>query len=297
MWLRRHSILFALGAAITSAQTPVRPSSFEVASIKPSAPTDRPRPRFSGGPGTDSPGQLACTDYLLELLIRRAFKANLQWEIVLPASLPATRYDILAKIPAGGTQEQVDLMLQNLLVDRFGLVFHKEAREMPVYELVLGKDGPKLTRAKVPTGNPGAPPSVTQVSLGALPKDKDGWPVLPPDAVGIFGTTVPPTTRVMYRAQPLSAMVDRIKGTLQRPVIDKTGLTGVYDFDIVTTRPELPTRTASAEDARQSRENMTYQMESGLLIAVERLGLKAVSNKAPVEVVVVDRVNGMPTEN
>ncbi len=297
MWLRPHSILFVLAALAVSAQTPGPLPSFEVASIKPSPPTDRPMSRLSGGPAMGSRGQLSYSNCPLEMLIRRAFNALFQWEIVLPASLPSDRYDIIAKIPSGATQEQVYLMLQNLLAERFGLVFHKEAREMPAYELAVGKDGPKLTPAKAPAGNPDAPLPVTQASLAALPKDKGGWPILPADAVGVFGFTVPPTTRTMYRGQPLSAMIERLSGVLQRPVIDKTGLTGMYDFDVITTRPELSSGTASAEEARQAREDMTSQMASGLLAAIERLGLRAVSTKAQIEVVVVDHVNSKPTEN
>ena len=68
-------------------------------------------------------------------------------EITAPAWLNEVRFDITAKIPAGTTREQFALMRQNLLDERFKLVFHREKKEVPGYELVVAKSGPKLKEA------------------------------------------------------------------------------------------------------------------------------------------------------
>jgi uncharacterized protein (TIGR03435 family) len=84
------------------------------------------------------------------------------YQISGPAWLASERYDIAAKVPAGATQEQVDVMWQNLLLERFGLRLHHESKEFKVEELVVAKGGPKLKEtAQDPTAPlpPGPPTS------------------------------------------------------------------------------------------------------------------------------------------
>jgi uncharacterized protein (TIGR03435 family) len=138
--------------------------SFEVASIKPSDASSRLR--FTGGPGTDSPGQLRFSNYPLRGIVRRAFNKTELWEIENLDAVPNDWYDISAKIPPGVTQEQFYLMIQNLLAERFGMVAHKEMREMAVYEFVATKDGPRVTPVeKPPAADSALPPNrLTRIS-------------------------------------------------------------------------------------------------------------------------------------
>src|SRR5580704_6851921 len=86
---------------------------------------------------------MSCGFALMKELLMRAFGVkNLQ--ISGPGWLDTERYDIIAKVPPGTTLEQANLMLRNVLVERFGLAFHRETKDMPVYELTLGKGAPEL---------------------------------------------------------------------------------------------------------------------------------------------------------
>ena len=296
----RTSSLLLLGAISTSvAQPPAQAPSFEVASIKP-ADTSARGLRFSGGPGTDSPGQLVIRNYPLDRIIARAFDKTHPWEIVIPDSVPTDRYDIVAKAPPGVTREQFSVMIQNLLAERFGLVAHREIREIPVYELVVAKNGPRLTVVnKPPVADQSGQSPRPRLDVNSLPKDKDGWPILPPDAVGTFAASVPPYRRTMYRAQPFSALLEYLRFVLDRSVVDKTALSGIYNYDLNVLSLELPAANTDMSPAErtQALRDADSQVIPNLLAGVERLGLKVISVKGPVEVVVIDKVNKKPTEN
>jgi uncharacterized protein (TIGR03435 family) len=136
-------ILLAAGAAL--AQTPAAKPQFEVATIKPAGPIN-PQAIAAGkmriGMNIDKArvdiGFLSLAD-----LIQAAYKVK-QHQVVLPDWAKNERFDIVAKIPEGGTKEQVPEMLQGLLEERFGLKFHKESREQNVFALVVAKGGHKM---------------------------------------------------------------------------------------------------------------------------------------------------------
>src|SRR4029453_9547494 len=95
-----------------------------------------------------------------------------------PDWLRGARFDILAKVPEGTTREQFRLMLQNLLIERFKLTFHRDKKEMPIYEPALAKDGPKFQEAvedPAPKDSTVVPPPMagSPAQLG-----KDGFPIL-----------------------------------------------------------------------------------------------------------------------
>jgi uncharacterized protein (TIGR03435 family) len=274
--------------AIAGSRAQQRPElpSFEVASIKPADASSRFG--FTGGPGTDSPGQLRFSNYPLNGIVRRAFDKTQPWEIENLDAVPNDRYEISAKIPPGVTREQFYLMIQNLLAERFGMVAHKAMREMAVYEFVATKDGPRVTPVeKPPASDSGAPPP-NRLNIGALPKDKDGWPILPADAVGMFTASVRPYGRYMFRAQPMSVMWEFLRMAFDRPLVDRTGLTGLYNFD-------LTVKQGSSGDTPAERSaNQMLMLAAGL---ESSLGLTKVSAKRPVEVIVIERINKKPTEN
>src|SRR5579863_9583054 len=129
-----RSAILPLMACAAFAQT-----GFEAASVKRTA--DRWSP-LRGGPGTSSPGQLSGVA-TLKVLVMRAYGLK-DYQVSGPAWMDSERYEIAAKIPAGATRSQVSLMLQGLLADRFGLAIHRETRELPIFALLVGKNGPKL---------------------------------------------------------------------------------------------------------------------------------------------------------
>jgi uncharacterized protein (TIGR03435 family) len=173
-----------------------------------------------------------------------------------PKWIDSNHYDIEAKVvPADGatpqpiTKEERNLMLRSLLADRFKLVVHTESKEQPIYELVVAKNGPKLLPAKPDQ------PSRTQITMGGSGKSS------------------------LETAQ-ISNLIYQLSSQLGRPVVDKTGLTGNYDIKLEWAR-----------DSAVSSEDGTSTDPSGpsIFTAVqEQLGLKLVSAKGPVEILVID---------
>jgi uncharacterized protein (TIGR03435 family) len=272
---------------------------FEVASVKPSA---EPTSEFSiaGGPGTTNPGTLVCRNTPLSALVRYSFDLKL-YQLVGPPSMTGSRYDILAKIPAGATRDQVKSMLLNLLKDRLSLVLHRETRQLPAYELVVLKGGHKLKKSpSLPVGSSAGPCQ----SQRGLPKDKDGFAIEPP---GVSCYLSYPEggrgSRYIVRRQPLNGLFLTVLGVaVDRPVVDKTGLTGEYDFNMFYSYG--PPRSSGDFAASSSHAPGDGATESDdlpapdLFVALEQqLGLRLRSAKTPVEVVVVDSFNKAPTAN
>src|SRR5438105_944023 len=127
----------ALLAAAALAQT-VRPE-FEVASIRPSAPFTA---EVKVGVHIDG-AQVKFTYLSLKDLIQSAYTLK-NYQVVAPDFVGSDRFDIAAKLPAGATREQVPLMLQSMLEDRFKMKFHRDSKEFPVYSLLVAKSGSKL---------------------------------------------------------------------------------------------------------------------------------------------------------
>src|SRR5580700_7935815 len=139
-----------LGVTLLHAQTHPK---FEVASVKASAPRDAGFlvVSISGGPGTSDPGQFHCSNTSLQDLLQRAYGVSprdQRQRISGPGWMSTERFDIAAKVPAGATKEQFNLMLQNLLTERFQMVWHREEREIAGYALRVVKGGPKMKESK-----------------------------------------------------------------------------------------------------------------------------------------------------
>src|SRR5262249_47349509 len=119
---------------------------FEVASLKPVS-LDSGKPvqfiGLQGGPGSSDPGRLVASYAPLRQFLQQAYNLR-QFQVIGPAWLESERFDMTAKIPPGTTREQVRMMMQNLLLDRFKLESHRDRRDLPVYALTARKDELKL---------------------------------------------------------------------------------------------------------------------------------------------------------
>jgi uncharacterized protein (TIGR03435 family) len=292
--------------AAQAQQAPPTAPAFEVASVKPTPPSATSG-RYTGGPGTDSPKRFIATNCPLSLLLLKAYDLK-SYQIVGPPSINRDRYDIFANIPPGATAAQIHVMLRNLLVERFGLAVHREKRNLSVYELVVAKGGPKMKEApKTPNGEQdrAAPGSGTAMRPpGAkLILGKDGIPVPPPGTRVMMAFPVNGVMRVTARGQTVEELIRLLEREVDRPVVDRTGLTGAYDFDLsyaMHTAPEAPAgAAASAESFGQSGSLTTASEPAPTLFGAlqGQLGLRLESNKVPVEVLVVDKVNRKPIEN
>ena len=276
----------ATGTARAQSAAP-RPA-FEVVSIKP-MPTDAQVNFYGcrGGPGSNDPGQINCSHWRPNVSVAYGVSFSL---ISYPKENgQGPEYQIVAKVPAGSTKDDVKLMWQSFLEDRFKVKVHRETREVPVYELVVGKNGFKEKEwvdrkpddpAEVPL-EPGTPPK----------RDKDGFPIIPAgQTMGFFtgGTAhfVAPGGTMKQLAQMLEGRL-AIGGGTPRPLVDATGLAGKYDIKL-TWSPQADNPAAGKE--APEGQSMLEALES-------QLGLKIREGKAHLEMLVVDHIEKAPTDN
>jgi uncharacterized protein (TIGR03435 family) len=247
--------LLLAGAGLVVAQ---EAASFEVASIKlhPGVAT------FSGGGVRGA--TLSYTAMTLHSLIEDAYGMRPDQISGGPSWIgsdlaTASRYDIVAKAEGEGTlaRDRAMQMLQTLLADRFQLKVHRETRDTPVYELVVGKNGPKKLK-----------------EVAADAKEEEG------NATGGFTTGRMHTETAKGTMDQLARMISLTAG---RPVIDKTGLTGFYKYTLDWLSANRPPEPDS-------------DLPSMFTAVQEQLGLKLESTKAPVEMLIVDHAE-RPSEN
>ena len=188
-----------LSASAALAQAPSSPPVFEVASVKTSAPGSNGTSLYLG-----TGGRFKAENFSLKALITFAYDIRDHQLVGGPGWFNDGGFDIVAKpdrdVPSGPAGNQiVRMMVQAMLADRFHLVVHRETKELPVYELVVAKNGPKLTESGPENGGSGM--SMSRVSMKAT------------------------KTKMEEFARVLSNRVGRT-------VIDKTGLTADYDFKL-----------------------------------------------------------------
>jgi uncharacterized protein (TIGR03435 family) len=254
---------------------------FEVASIRPSAlPTSqRIRVTFDGGPGSTDPTRFTCRNCSLSILVMRAY--NVEYHQVAGLGSRASElYDIVAKIAEGATKQDFQLMLQELLRERFKMTIHRETREMQAYELVVAKNGPKIRESSPETSAEGSSsppgPQTSQISL-----DRDGFPVLPAGKGGY--ASVKGRARMQVFNETMDQLSSRISNQLDMPVANATGLAGRYDFSLYWAGDTL-------EPMNDGGPSLFSALES-------QLGLRLIGKKAHVTIIVVDHVDRVPSEN
>ena len=248
--------------------------SFEVASVKPSKSTGG-RVTMTGGPGSSDPGRISYTNITLRRVLLTAYDAK-NYQLPGPEWLDTARFDITAKIPEGATKEQFQAMLRDLLATRFKMTIHRESKELPIYALVVAKNGSKIK----PKPQDGASTGDEQVAGVQKDEGKDGFPVLSLPTAGLVIETRNGRARVTAKDVPLAKFADLLSGQVGRPVFNMTGLEGDYSFALYFT-PE------SGDSS-----------EPFLFAAIqEQLGLKLEARKGPVELLVIDHIERIPTEN
>ena len=269
---------------------------FEVASVKPADPASQGRGGPQGGPGTADPGRITYSRVTLQVLIREAYGVDFD-QIQAPGWISEQRYDVRATVPPGATKDDLKVMFQHLLEERFKLALHHIKKDYQVYELTIGKDGAKLKEntENLEPSRPGDP---------RLPPDRDGFPQFPPGKSGMASAPVNGLTHMTARGMPLSGLLFQVGaqlGTITGQntyapgrIVDKTGLTGKYDFNLefaggfgIGTAFLL---SASADASEPSGPSLIEAME-------KQLGLKLTKVTAPIDVIVIDHAEKTPTEN
>lgn len=228
---------------------------------------------LKGGPGTADPERIAATGITLRGLIAAAYGV-LSDQVLGPGWIGDERYVLQAKVPPGATREQVSLMLQNALTERFKLVVHHEKRQFQIWELGIGKEGPKLKEA----ASQSAPPQMnTQVRDGVRHDMYRTFRISNSDR----NDSGPSLDSILTLYLAATGMV--APGTLPS-VVDRTGLTGKYDFDLEYLGPAFRDRTDVSGPT--------------LFDALEKqLGLRLEQKKATLDAVIVDHAEKTPEED
>ena len=223
----------------SSGQTAKAPS-FESASVKPSPHDGRAFWASSEG------GRISYVKIPLSSLLIIAYQLK-DYQIEGPRWIFTENYDLLAKAPNNTPRDQIHLMIQSLLAERFALKVHRDSREMSVYELTAGKTVLRLKQAP------------SNGTFGMVKGHREAKGMSMHDLAGLLTTW------------------------LHTPVLDKTGLQGPFDFRLELSKEEAG--PAGADKALLS-----------IFTNLQEVGLKLEPKKGPVEVLVVDGGNQVPTE-
>jgi len=225
---------------------------YEVVSVRPSA------PGAPEGQVDSLPGGLGYNAERITVKDMLAVMYRIPYRQIVggPEWLGSEKFDVLARADRPYSIDELHIMFQNLLADRFNLKLHKQIKVGPVYVLKVAKTGTKMT----------------SVDAG---KDRHN-PVTSGANYEVIGDRVPMNYFCFWLGQNLQ--------NDQRPVVDRTGLTGTYDFKM-TFRPQLPP-DVSADGMSPEMQNLPSIFEA----LKEQLGLELTAQKGPVETLVIDSV-------
>lgn len=262
------SVLLFAPHAVRGQSTQPDQLKFEVASVKPSLPGARSI-GMQGGPGTSDPERMTWTSSPLLRIVIYAYGIRAD-QLSAPGWLGSAMYDISAKVPPGATREQSRRMLQNLLAERFHFSVHHEVRDFPAYNLVIYKGKPKLTAS-----------SAEHIALHASTEKPPGMR-LSPRQLSIVTTGLRGNWTITGEAATVADLAVSLSTQAGRRVVDRTGLTGHFDFVLTFSQSLAPESDAAP-----------YILDA----LREQLGLDLQETKLPLDVVVVDRADRTPAEN
>jgi uncharacterized protein (TIGR03435 family) len=280
----RYLAMTALAAILAGQQAPA----FEVASIRPTADQTstqagaqitQAQARFNGLP--------------LRTYVAIAYKVQAPM-IVGPDWLGTTRFDINAKLPDGALPAQVPDMLQTLLGERFKLQAHRENRESAVYGLEVARGG--LTMQRVPADR-------DVVNNGAFTAGGSGNAQGLGVDLGRGSSYQFADNRFEAKKLSMALLAQALQNFVGRPIVDMTKDDGFYDFTVTVTPEEFLTmRIRAAQAAGVSLPAEALRLADGATIdslveSLAKLGLTLESRRAPLEYLVIDRIEKTPTEN
>jgi uncharacterized protein (TIGR03435 family) len=292
-------LLILLSTGTAMAQSPDSEMTFEVASIKQSPPRNGGMMRVGcdGGPGSKDPGRITCTNINIANVVLMAYGIS-HFQLSGLSTSDQDRFEFAVKLPEGATKEQVKVMWQNLLRERFKVVVHRETRDTQVLDLVVAKGGLKAKESTPPPppdpDAPTPPPPAAKFTL-----DKDGFPELPP---GRGPGMIMMNGKARWRASEatIEQVASMLAAQLGQPVHDATGLTGKYDFSLFWATESSGARPAGGAIVSGSPISALSDSEGGptLQSAIQgQLGLKLEQKKGTIEMLIVDHAEKMPTDN
>ena len=275
---------------------------FDVASVK----TNKSGPTMMAM--RTLPTSFNMTNIPLRILITQAYRLSSYQLVGGPNWLDSERFDIVAKAPEGSRPDQVPLMLRGLLADRFKLKVHAETRETQVYALVLARDdgklGPKLSKTtddceKILAERRATAAAARAGGAGPVPFTPPGPNEKPVCTINMSTTPVPnglPLLNFRGGGQPMQMLVNQISSFLNKRVVDRTGLTGLYDFQLQFSMGTQMPLTTQAPGTGTTTPTAPIDDGPTMFDAVRELGLKLESERGPVEHLVIDSVE-RPTED
>jgi len=309
-----------------AAKPPAGGWAFEVATIKPAkmpSPADAMNGKIHVGMRTDAVrvdiGFMSLSD-----LIGLAYKVK-NYQISGPDWMEGMdhRFDILAKIPEGATKEQVPEMLQALLAERFKLAIHHDTKDRSVYALVVGKGGSKLKESP-----PDPPPAAAGKSDGAPGDPAGAAPAADASpqfkvqrgSDGASGTATvhgpdgnakmsfgPNGLHMELDKMTMAKLAEMLGRFVDRPVVDRTELKGDYQVPLDISTEDLKSvarkfgaavpGTAPASGDVGLPSDAVSDPTGSVFTSVMQLGLKLEARKTPLDLIVIDHIEKMPTEN
>jgi uncharacterized protein (TIGR03435 family) len=310
-----RQLITVLACFVALGQTPDKTLTFDAATIKPFEP---PAGRGMimgrggrGGPGSADPSRIHYPVITLKNLLVTAYDVK-DYQISGPAWLDTERFDVQATMPPETTKEQLHIMLQNLLAERFKLTVHRETKELPMYSMVVNKSGPKMKESpEISAEEEAKDPTPPPIPNGPPKMGPDGFPNIPFPSGGrggMFMMMTPFGTRLLAQRQTMQQLAERLSSELSKPVTDATGLKPKYDFTLTYAREGLnnsgmmilgpPPPPPPGEGGRGRGEPSDIEPLQTIFAAVQsQLGLKLEPKKGPVDLLVVDHMEKTPTEN
>ena len=273
-------------SAVMFAQPPASPA-FDVATVKVNASGPGPSFGLMVLPG----GRVFAQNLPLRELIRAAYGLEDSQLEGGPGWIRTTRFDVEARAGGEVTVDTARAMARRLLADRFRLAAHTETRQLPTYELVVARADRSLGRSLRASGKAcapvtlpaGLPPPPPPPAGGGMPLAPGGFPCpsgLLPGHLSLRNVSMTAFASVLWRR------------LLQRPVIDRTTLSGEFDIDL-TYLPELETFNGRPASENPALPAQILGAPSIFTALQEQLGLKLESARGPVDVLVLDSVESL----
>ena len=283
--LKTSTLMVLLGLQ-TYGQAPSAPPKVEVASLKPAlSPMQLREKGLPPKQPINNPSRFEMYNVSMRVLLRQVYQLDEYQKLQASDWIDKEFFSVAAKLPNGAKQGQVPEMLRALLAERCKLAAHWETAEGTGYILSVGKDGPKLkktpadegpnTNWPVPNGNGRSVVGAGQTARGWLVEYRVGNHV----ELAVQGFTI-------------TELLDNyfVKRELDAPIVDRTELTGPYDF-------RLPMAGLWSQELPTKLRGPPIPLALTFFQSMEKSGLKLERRKVPVKHLVVDRLERVPTGN
>ncbi|HEY4840209.1 MAG TPA: M56 and DUF3738 domain-containing protein [Candidatus Acidoferrales bacterium] len=273
-----------IGAPSIRAQSPPQNTAIDAPAFEYEVATIKPNQSGSGNINIRTPEDgLVISNFPLSRLLQLAFgipeyqfSGAPNWtnseSYDIDAKMDNATADALKKLSADDRRLARQHMLEALLMTRFKLVFHRDSKELPVYWLTIAKNGPKIHEAK---------PGDTYANGIPVPAGRGGAGIM-------MMNGGPGTQTVTAQAVPIGNLLRTLATAVGRPVLDKTSLTGLYDFTL-TYAPD-PSQLQGLSGGAPGAQPADPESPSVFTAVQEQLGLKLDSGKGPVEIIVIDHI-------